>query len=83
MGKETCTSFTSDSFDDSLYFNELKTVTAGRILLTSIFVDSTQSFLRNHGIIAPEVVYVSDYQEKGCGRGSGFCMSLFCSSHIC
>jgi hypothetical protein len=46
MGKETCTSFTSDSFNDSLYFNELKTVTAGRILLTSIFVDSTQSFLR-------------------------------------
>lgn len=75
MGKETCTSFTSDSFDDSLYFNELKTVTAGRILLTSIFVDSTQSFLRNHGIIAPEVVYVSDYQEKGCGRGENSWLS--------
>jgi hypothetical protein len=46
VGKETCTSFTSASFVESLYFNELKTVTTGRILLTSFAVDSTQSFLR-------------------------------------
>lgn len=75
IGKETCTSFTSASFDDSLYFNELKTVTTGRILLTSFVVDSTQSFLRDYGIISPEVVFVSDYQEKGCGRGKNSWLS--------
>jgi biotin-(acetyl-CoA carboxylase) ligase len=69
VGKETCTSFTSASFVESLYFNELKTVTTGRILLTSFAVDSTQSFLRDYGIISPEVVFVSDYQEEGRGRG--------------
>ena len=100
MGKETCTSFTSASFVESLYFNELKTVTTGRILLTSFAVDSTQSFLReygylpsfiapyvlffnfSYGIISPEVVFVSDYQEEGRGRGFGFFVYVHCPSHI-
>lgn len=82
VGKETCTSFTSASFVESLYFNELKTVTTGRILLTSFAVDSTQSFFRDYGIISPEVVFVSDYQEEGRGRGFGFFVYVHCPSHI-
>ena len=36
----------------------------------------------SYGIISPEVVFVSDYQEEGRGRGFGFFVYVHCPSHI-
>lgn len=70
IARETLAEIQDASFNHSLYFEELKTVYTGRILLTCVEIDSTQSFLRDYGISSPGIVFISDSQIKGCGRGS-------------